>query len=291
MTDKRDFSSMSESDVIIKYIKERHNKGLYTLIMTTGLPGTGKSSVDQRLAELISLAIHGENKIILEDIMDNLLELIRFTKTADYIGKIGIIEEVSVLFGSRRAMAQENVAVARILDTCRKKQVIILANAPIFTSVDSHVRSMAHILIETISINKTENVVIFKAWKLQTNPHTGKTYRHTFTRDGKDVNLFFTRKPNSKVWDEYEDKKDNFLDDLYNKLEKAQEQKDKKMNKLLGIKEKKKVVKQLTETEIRRLALKNQGLTLQEIADKEGTSFQSIHNSLKNIEKKTNISL
>jgi KaiC/GvpD/RAD55 family RecA-like ATPase len=274
---------------------ERLKKGLYTFILVTGLPGTGKSSVCIRLAELINLEIKKEfdkqydlGDIKVQNIMDDLLEFIRFTKSANKKGKIGIIEEVSVLFGSRRAMAQENVAVGRILDTCRKLETIVIANAPIFTSIDSHMRAMAHVLIETDHINKTQGVVVSRAWRLQTNPHTGKTYRHRFTRASRDVTHFFTKKSNSGVWDEYELKKDKFLDNLYTKLERAQEKKDGKIAKELGM-EKRKIVKKLTETEIRRWTLRQSGLSHEKIAIKEGVSRVAITQCLDNITKKTNL--
>jgi len=294
---QRDYSQLPESDVLVKYVIERLKKGLYTFVLITGLPGTGKSSFCIRLAELINTEIKKEfdnfkyetADIKAQNIMDNLLEFIRFTRSAKKKGKIGIIEEVSVLFGSRRAMAQENVAVGRILDTCRKLETIVIANAPIFTSIDSHMRAMAHVLIETVHINKTQGVVVSKAWRLQTNPHTGKTYRHRFTRNGKDVALFFTRRSDSGVWDEYELKKDKFLDNLYTRLEKSQEKKNKKIEKELGIEQKRKVVKPLTEKEIRRWTLRQNGLSHEEIAKREGTSRQSITQCLKNIAKKTKL--
>jgi len=297
MGEERDYSQLPECDVIVDYVVERLLKGLYTFILITGLPGTGKSSFCQRLSELILNKIRerlDSSKYSLEnlnvnDVMDNLLEFIRFTKASNKPGKIGIIEEVSVLFGSRRAMAKENVAVGRILDTCRKKQVILLANAPIFNSIDSHLRSMAHVLLETLSINKTQEVVIAKAWKLQTNPGTGKTYKHTFRRKGRDVKLFFAKKPNSEVWLEYEHKKDKFLDELYNRLEKEQQKKEDKIAKDLGIKVKRATIKPLTERELRRWNLRQQGQTYEEIAKKEGCSPQSVQQMMKKVEKKTNL--
>lgn len=295
MGEERDFSKLPECDLLINYTIERLRKGLYTFILVTGLPGSGKSSFCQRFAELLLKKIKEDldnkkyyvNDLQVKDVMDNLLELIRFTKSATKPAKIGIIEELSVLFGSRRAMAQENVAVGRIFDTCRKKQVILIANAPIFTSIDSHLRSMAHILIETVSINKTQEVVIAKAWRLQTNPGTGKTYRHTFRRKGKDTKLFFTHKPNSEVWEEYENKKDKFLDDLYERLEKTHLKKEEKIAKALGIKVKRKTVKTLTNLELKRWDLRQQGLTYDKIAEMEGVSPQSIQQMIKKIEKKT----
>lgn len=290
MEKPKNFDNVPESDCIINYVADRHKKGLYTLSLVTGLPGTGKSSSCLRLGELISEKIHGKN--ILDDscVVDSLLQLLRKIKKIEKPGEIIVIEEVSVLFPSRRAMASENVAIGRILDTCRKKQVILLANAPVFTSIDSHIRALGHILIETQRIYKTHEVVVSKAWKLQTNAHTGKTYRHRFRRKGRDVNLFITRKPNSELWDAYEKNKDAFLDNLYQRLEKQTAKKQEKEDKKLGITRKRKVKKDLTEQEIKVHKLRNiDGLKYKEIASKLSLSVPRIHYIVKNIKKKTEL--
>ncbi len=227
---KIDYSLMPESDVIIKYTIQRFHKGLYSLILVTGLPGTGKSSTSQRYAELI-YEVDGNKKFKADDVVDSLLQLLRRIKKIKKAGEIIVIEEVSVLFPSRRAMSRDNVDIARILDTIRKKRVILISNAPIFKTIDSHFRSMANILVETIRINKTSKVVVSKAWKLQTNPGSGKTYKHTFTRNGLDVKRMFTYAPNKDTWELYEQKKDDFMDKLYDRLEIEAESREKKLDK------------------------------------------------------------
>ena len=146
-----------------------------------------------------------------------------------------VIEETSVLFPSRRSMTSENVSVNKIMDTCRKRLLTIISNAPLWGSIDSHLRSMGHILIETLRINKTEGVVISKFHRLQTNPMSSKTYRHTMTRRGADVSRMFTFKPNTERWNEYERSKDKFMEELYQKLEAQEEKKKKKLEKELQV--------------------------------------------------------
>jgi len=136
----KDYSQIPESDLIVNYITERYKKGLGTNILTTGLSGTGKSSCDLRLAELISMKLHGENRITEKNIVDSLLGLLEVLNNNKGDGTIIIIEEVSVLFPSRRAMAKENVSVNRVLDTIRKRKMILISNAPLYPSIDSHIR-------------------------------------------------------------------------------------------------------------------------------------------------------
>lgn len=219
-----------ESDVVVNHIYKRFQRGLYTLVLVIGLPGGGKSSTCLRLCELVSEKIHDKIELTEKCIIDSSLELIDFVRNAKP-GDVGVIEEMSVLFPSRRAMASENVDVARVLDTCRKKQVILFANAPILKSIDSHIRALANVSIETLKIVKGQGVVVYKPLRLQTQPKSGKTYNHRFTRDGYEVHRSYVKKPNDELWKVYEKKKDDFMDTLYEKLkgkQMAKEMKEKK---------------------------------------------------------------
>jgi len=278
-----DYQNLPEADVVLNYIKTRKKKGLYTLILTSGLPGTGKSSMDLRLAELTSLELAGENIVTEENIIDDVLGLIKFIRNADEKKVcIAVIEEISVLFPSRRAMSHDNVAVGKILDTARKKQVILFANAPLWTSVDSHIRALGNIYIETLRINRKEGVVIAKALRLQTNPGSGKTYFHWLKRKTKEVHRIFVKKPNSDTWKKYEDRKDVFMDELYEDLRK-------KTMKKLGKKEKIKTVKALTprELQVYDLVLRK-GLNQSQAARELGVSSSAVHLILNKVKKKTN---
>jgi hypothetical protein len=222
------YEKIPESDVITKYVKRRFGKGLGTNIFVIGLPGTGKSSTSLRYGELIAEELHGDYEITARNVADSLLEVLDFVMQIKRKGEILIIEEASVLFPSTRAMSSENLSIAKIFDTIRKKQVILISNAPLIKRIDGHMRSLGHVLVETLRIDRTNEVVISKPLRMQTNPGSGKTYFHRFQRDGREVHRTFTRKPNVKVWEDYERKKDLFMKDLYYQLKKKQEMKIKK---------------------------------------------------------------
>ena len=282
------YDNMPEADVVVNYISKRKKQGLYTLTFISGLPGSGKSSQCQRVAELVSIELTGENKITENNIFDDLLGLLEFIQKADPKDvNIGVIEEVSVLFPSRRAMASDNVAIGKILDTARKKEIILFANAPIWTSIDSHLRALGNVYMETLRINKTDMVVVSKALRLQTNPGSGKTYFHWMTRNGAEVQRIFTRKPNSEVWAKYEDKKDKFMDRLYEQLkfkaQKTQDKLEKDMNS-----SKNPPIRKLTAKELQVHELINiKGLKQEEAAEIMGVNRSRIAHIKKNILKKT----
>lgn len=278
---------MAESDVIIDYVHTRHKQGLYTFILTTGLPGTGKSSKNQRLAELIYERLE-TGKLKAEDIVDSLLDLLRRIRKIKKPGEVIIIEELSVLFPSRRAMSRDNVDIARVLDTIRKKGVILIANAPLYTSIDAHVRAMANILTETLRINKTQKFVVYKGWKLQTNPGSGKTYKHTFRRGGRDVNRLVAGLPNKEIWDTYETRKDVFMDKLYARIEFDTKEREDKLEKKKHIGS----IKNVELTEKEKEAYKffyEDKLNLTQIAEKLGHGVGLISKRLQRVREKVEL--
>ena len=287
----RDYSKLPEADVVVKYITSRYKKGLYTLVLYAGLPGSGKSSSCIRLAELVSLKLTGENKITSLNIIDSLLDLVAFVgKAREDEVNICIVEEVSVLFPSRRAMAQDNVAIGKILDTCRKKKVILLANAPIWTSIDSHMRVLGNIYIETLKIVKAYKIVVCKPLRLQANPSNGKVYWHWLRRKGKKVHRIFTRQPNAQTWKDYETRKDKFMNDLYDELKFRANKKQDALLKEMGKKTKAEVVKPLSPMELKVYDMLVRKKMLQkDIAEELGCSSSNIHQIFKRIKKKIDI--
>jgi len=283
--DKQNWDEIPESDVVVKHIGVRFRHGLNTNLFIIGLSGTGKSSTSFRIAELV-IGDRPKEKLQMF-VCDSLLKLLESMKKAKQ-GDIIIVEEVSVLFPSRRSMARENVAINKVFDTCRKRRLCIISNCPLWKATDSHIRSMGHILIQTLQILKTEGIVISKFFKLQTNPSSSKTYTHTMTRDGKLVHRMYTRMPNAESWKEYEKKKDEFMEELYAELKHEQVKKLKKRQKEMGILQPK--VKELTVQELEVHNLYNiKGQTQQEIAKKLGVCRQRVTQLVKQVANKSKI--
>ena len=246
-----DLLKYPEADLVIKYVIDRKKKGLYSVIFVSGLPGTGKTSTCFRLGELIYTEYDGENKMKATNIIDSFLDLTEFVIKADPNKlNIAVIEEVSVLFPSRRAMSGGNVDLGHLLDTCRKKQIILLANAPIWPSIDSHMRALGNVYIQTKKIYKMSAIVYSKMFILQTDPRTGKTYTHSFKRNRRDVRKMYTRMPNLEEWDKYEGKKDSFMENLYRRLKMREKTRIGKEMKLYGDSVKKVQVEPLTDLQL-----------------------------------------
>ncbi len=281
-----DYSMMPECDVLVNHINKRYSRGLNTNMYVIGLSGTGKSSTSQRIGEKLIESREEGVQMQITDSFLGLLKAIRSSKEGDII----IIEEVSVLFPSKRAMAEENVNIGKVLDTCRKRQLCIISNAPLWKSIDSHMRAMGHLLIETLKINKKHSIVISKFHRLQTNPLTAKTYRHTMQRKGRDVSRLYTKMPNQDRWDEYEDDKDKFMDELYKVIEFKQNKKKAKLDKEMNI-----VQPEVDELSIQELRVHKlftiEGLTQAETARRMGVTDSWVKQLRDKIKEKTKIPL
>lgn len=283
MPEEKSFDNVPEADVVLKYINSRFRIGLGTNVFIIGLSGTGKSSSSIRLGELVMDSRPKEElKLFIVGSLIELLESIKQSKQGDII----VIEEVSVLFPSRRAMGSENLAIAKIFDTIRKKRLCLISNAPLWNSVDNHMKSMCHVLIQTLRIYKMQGVVVSKFYRLQTDPATGRIYRHTMMRNGRSVQRMITRMPNQERWNKYEQEKEEFMDKLYENLKQKQIKKEAKENVAQKpVVDLRKVQLTAKEREVYTLVILK-GLTHQEASEKIGVSRQRVTEMIKNIAKK-----
>lgn len=256
-----------EQTVITNYICERIRKGLGVNIIVIGTPGSGKSYCCLRLMELCLKDLYDEP---LENpkghVVDNIADAFGFVRRATRVGMPLTIEEISILASARRSMSGDNVSLNQLLDTVRKKQIVLLMNAPTLQSVDSHVKRMSHLMIECLRVNKQKQFATIKALKLQFNQSSGKVYTHRFHSGGRDVMRSVLYKPSPEVCVSYEEKKDQFLHNLYEMAELKSIAKRTKMEREFGAFRKKGTIVILTDKEERVVELKRDGKTYSEMA-------------------------
>ena len=243
MVRRVDFVSMvrnaEEAGMMLDFLIYRFKKGLASLILVVGARGTGKSSTCYRLSEMYNEILNpirekmNVNKKEFGKLVDSHLGLVEFVKNAQ-MGDDCVLEEISVLYPSRRSMSNDSVGVSQIFDIIRKKRLVIYANTPMALAADKNIRSSANAMVQTYKIIKQEQVVLSRFWKLQPNFLSGKIYMHGFKKHGKKVDFMYTKMPNKDSWKEYEIRKDNFIDETYAKLLRKAELKNEKDLKELG---------------------------------------------------------
>ncbi len=284
-----DFSNIKENGVIIKEIKNVYRMGKMNVIHVIGLPGTGKSWYCLRLAEQLSEDIHGVDeetaernyKITIDNVVDSLLGLLKFIRKVEGPGAIVVAEELGVWLSSKRAMSSENVDAGYVWDTLRKKRIIVIGNNPISKDIDKKLMALSTMQIQTLTLNKREGVCLVKPLRLQTNPDTAKTYRHRLTDNGFEVHRCWSGRPSKELTKAYETSKDDFLEELYNRLEKKHQDKlDKLHNNKAG------KVGVVTKLESLRANMRARGLNTTEIASLTGAKYESVRVSLCNYDRK-----
>lgn len=279
---KIDFSKIPENGGIRAEILRVQKKGMMNVVHVIGLPGTGKSWYCLRLAEQLAEDIHGgDYEITTRNIVTNLLELLRFIRSVKREGEIVIGEELGVWLNSKRAMSSENVDASYVWDTLRKKRVMVIGNNPIKKELDKSLIVLSTMQIQTLSMNKSAGRCIVKPLALQTNPDTGKTYRHRIHMDGYEVHRCWSGKPSKELTDSYEQSKDDFLDELYERLEKKHNDKsEKQAGKLLE------KIEVITPSESKRFTMRERGMKIKEIAAIEGVTAEAVSQSIKRYNRK-----
>jgi len=284
-----DWSKLDEGGAVVRYVHRNWNKGLLTMVKFIGLSGMGKSYASIRCAELLAKSIHGDNyKIQERNIIKNLLQLIRFIRGVKTRGEIIIIEEMSVLFPSRRSMSGINVDANAIIDTVRKKGIIMLCNYPLNHTVDSHIEAMCCLEVVAVQLNKSAGICLCRPFILQTNPQIPKTYYHKLIdKEGNEVDSIFFRLPSKELINPYENEKDNLMENLYELLEAKEHKRQALMDKSLGMIRRTGGLKDLTK---RQLEIYNlmflQKKTLTEIGQELGVTPQTIFGAVRIIKSK-----
>jgi len=276
-------------NLIMKYIILRIKKGLGVNIIIVGPPGMGKSYMCLRISEIVYQSLFEEKMETGNNIVDNIPDAFEFVRKVKRAGEPLTIEEVSVIASSRRSMAADNVSLNYLMDTIRKKQIILLLNAPHIKGVDKHIQRMSHIMIECLRVNKRKEICTVKAFKLQTSQSTGKVYTHNFKAEGRDTHRFLFSKPSEQIINIYEKKKDDFQADLYRTMQYKALARKKKQMKEAGIKDTSMSAKPLTPLEIERFRKHTKDFSIRDIAKEESVSASAVMSSIQNARKKMGI--
>lgn len=280
METKLDINKVPEFKAGIDYIMREYHKGKAVEIMVYGPRGLGKSYVSMRIGELLCEKLG--KKFTINNVSTGQYETVSFAR--ERREDVLVNDEVGNLYNSRRAMSSDNVDINAIRDTIRKRKIIEIDNLPIPKTVDINIRSLASLMIEVIGLDKTRKINIVKPLVVQLNYQMGKVYYHRLQDgNGKDVTFAYLRKPSDELCIEYEKKKDIFIDKLYAKLQRKQEEKLKKEGQM----DKPKANEEFSPQELKVYDLKyRQNKKPSVIATELGVSNERIYQVIKNLRLK-----
>lgn len=283
MTTEIVLTRKEENDIWKIYIQRRIERNQNVLIAITGQTGSGKSYSAIKICELMSKQLGTEFSV------DNIcfeptefMQIInsdRLTK-----GSCLILDETGVAINSRKWQSKTNILIGYVTQTFRHKNYIVIFNVPDFSFIDSALRKMFHIYIETNGIDYQEKICCLKPFLLQTNQRTGNLYykylrykvpdKEVTTCDGWDLSL-----PSKEIIKEYENKKTLYTKKLNEGVQKELEGIDNKANQDIE-------TQPLTEIQQKIYDFKMQGMKQVEIQKILNTTSQHVSNACTQIRKK-----
>lgn len=231
-----------EVKVITNYMASRLRKRLACNIIFTGELGKGKSYSGLRLLELWYKR-YFEEEFPTTHICNDLISAMQTIKKFKRKGEGILLEELSVLIGSRDSLSKQNKLFNKFMDIVRIKQAIIIGNLPFLSFVDKHMIILSQIWIETLGINFRQKVCVCKPLILQPASFKADPYKHKFLDDDNEpINFILFKKPSEELCKFYDNFKlkavDEVIDEMVAGMEADKKKKDKAMNKgVEGLKE------------------------------------------------------
>ncbi len=269
-----------ESKALLDFIEKRILTMLACIFIFTGEVGKGKSYAGLRLLELWYRRWFNEDFPI-KHVCETLEQAILLVKDFKRKGEGILIEELSVLAGSRDSLTTQNKLWNKFVDTCRIKQVVIIGNCPHISFIDKHFQMMCQGWVDCLGVNFKKQIVVAKPLWLQVSPHKSEPYKHKFINDeGWEIDVCYFKKPNKKLLEKYDKLKLDSVHKLYGEI--AQKM---VADKMIKDKELRKNVLSPREREV--VDLHKQGLSAKEIQKEMGfQSVQVVYKYLSNAEKK-----
>jgi len=204
-----------EGEIFLRYINNRFNKNKNYIGVTTGQPGSGKSWVDLRKAELQHRRRFKE-EFPIKNCCFSVAELMERISSGELrIGEILILEEAGVNIGSGDWQNKIVKMFNYVLQSFRSLNIGIFLNLPVMTMMSKQARQLTHMHMETVGIDFELEVCKVKPLCHQLNQHTGKSY-WKYMRVKKGNNIVTVQRmvfgmPSNDLIKKYEDKKQKFL--------------------------------------------------------------------------------
>jgi energy-coupling factor transporter ATP-binding protein EcfA2 len=191
----------------------RHNKN--NLVIVCGETGSGKSWRALRIAELLT-AQHGNIHIVFKT--HEFFKLLDAGKIKK--GDVVIWEEGGVEASNRNWYTEQNKVINYAFQTMRHRNFSLIMTVPSIKYIDSGLRSLFHVYIESLFVDKDMDACKCRVLKFQHNPLQGKTYHKYFRLKNDDGSHIIAKRiwvdaPSKELVEEYEKQKMAYTNELY----------------------------------------------------------------------------
>ena len=208
------------SSSFVESIQKRllvHNQNW--LCVVCGGTGTGKSYSALRLASMVDPTFNIDRVVFrVEDFM-KLLNAGNLVK-----GNAIMFDEAGVNMNSREWYSVQNKCISYLLQTFRHRNLAVIFTTPNLSYIDKAVRGLFHCYIETQRIDRRENKVVARIYRLKVLRDGKILFPYPKEkRSGTDrtvaKNIFRINKPDPMLTANYEKKADEFKEYLGRDLE------------------------------------------------------------------------
>jgi len=262
---------------ILLWIKNRIERNKNAIIIINGPTGSGKTyaalDLGYKCAKMFETHFSIETNVgfRFEELLEKTL-LPENTKP----GTPFIFEEVGAFGGGAAARSWQSKAnqfFFSFMQTTRHRQQILIMTCPHFSFLERGARSLVHMQMEMDHINFSNSTSVLRPYRVQVNNRTGKFYFKYLRvkKGGKTLkfNRLILNMPTKSLVDPYEVVKNRYTTELNRKIIKEQ----KKGNKR----------KDIYINKDSFINMRNEGLSLQQIADKLNVSKSTCYKTLEKI--------
>jgi len=205
-----------EKNPFTEWILNRIRSNKNCIIFVVGETGSGKSYSALRLAEDL------DPNFTTDRITFSAKNFIRLVREDMPPGSVIMFDEGGVDIGNREFMTKKNRGLSKLLQTVRYKNHIIIVTVPDMKFIDTHARKLAHLIIRTSSIIKSEEKVLCRVYTIKTSALKGDLYYpHPMLKvNGQILKLSRVKisKPSVRLTHAYEKIKTEFGDNLYKEI-------------------------------------------------------------------------
>lgn len=263
-----------EGELLNRWFDNRFKKNKNVLIAITGSTGSGKSWITHAILEKWYQQKFNKSFPVATHTCFSVNELVTMLNDGKLRkGEFLILEEAGTSLNALDYRDNVSKLFTFILQSFRSMNIGIIFNLPVLTFLNKSSRLLLHAHFITAGIDFKNELTIIKPLFHQLNQERGKSYwkymRAQINGDVTIIERLAYGKPPDNVLDEYEKKKFKFVSALTKSFAAELEHKHREETY-------KYVRKELSPRAKRIYQLRCQGLTFQQIADKETESFGRI---------------
>lgn len=180
------------------------------ILVICGATGSGKSYCGLRIAQMVS------PKFTIDHVCFTAEDFLRLVNSGKLKrGDVVLWDETGVGVPSRAWYSISNKAINFVLQTFRRENICLIMTTPALSFLDIQARILSHALIETQHIDRKRKRVLVKFKMVEANPESGKIYRKYQRRGKGRISKIWVSKPSDDIVKEYEEKKKEFAQALY----------------------------------------------------------------------------